>query len=169
MSSIPGGPTQKGGERQPPNTTTDDSSEAGKGSHAGLGNACPPTSANINAMLSVARNASSTMPSTARTNLPAELTNATPPAQAIEYRREPPNAHERNAPTNDLTTILQILVEKVDDFTRAKTGTDNPDPESAQGHDEEVGNLWNARCISTGRAAQIQRNLFGNSETPIQR
>ena len=72
-------------------------------------------------------------------------------------------------PNTDLAVILQSLVEKVDDLTRAKARTDNHDPDLAQGQEEEQANLRNVRRIPAELTAHIQRNLFGDSETPAQK
>ncbi|KAF2603020.1 hypothetical protein F2Q70_00025483 [Brassica cretica] len=170
MSSTPGGPTLKAGERHPSSTTTDGSSEVGKSSQRNPGSARPPTNAAIDAMLSTAKNASLTTPSTARTSHPVEPTvSAAPPAQTTTYSKEPSNTDTGNTPNVDLATMLRTLLEKVNDLTRAKIGTDNHGPESTQGQEEEIANLRSARRIPAELAAQIQRDLFGDSGTPTQR
>ncbi|KAF2565990.1 hypothetical protein F2Q68_00024878 [Brassica cretica] len=121
-------------------------------------------------MLSAAKNASSTTPSTARASHPVEPTvSAAPPAQTTTYSKEPSNTDTGNTPNADLATMLRTLLEKVNDLTRAKIGTDNHGPESTQGQEEEIANLRSARRIPAELAAQIQRDLFGDSETPTQR
>ncbi|KAF3496928.1 hypothetical protein DY000_02054348 [Brassica cretica] len=170
MSSTPGGPTPKAGERQPSNAATDGSAEMGKSSQTNPGGTRPLTNAAIDAMLSTAKNASSTTPSTAHTSHPVEPTiRATPQAQATEHPKEPSNANEARAPNADVAIMLQTLPEKVNELTRAKAGTDNHGPESNQGQEEEMANLRNTRRIPAELAAQIQRDLFGDSETPTQR
>lgn len=171
MSSTPGGPPpSKAGERQPSNTATNGSSEIVKNSQTKPGSTRSPTSAAIDAMLSTAKNASSTTPSTARTTHPFEpITGIAPPTRMTEHTRELSNEHEGSMLNADLSMMLRTLLEKVNDLTRAKAGADNHCPESTQGQEEEIANLRNTRRIPAELAAQIQRDLFGDSETPTQR
>ncbi|KAF2565989.1 hypothetical protein F2Q68_00024879 [Brassica cretica] len=69
---------------------------------------------------------------------------------------------------NACTCKNTYLGKKVNDLTRAKIGTDNHGPESTQGQEEEIANLRSARRIPVELAAQIQRDLFGDSGTPTQ-
>ncbi|KAF2591664.1 hypothetical protein F2Q70_00039703 [Brassica cretica] len=165
MSSTPGGPTPKAGERKPSNAATDGSAEMGKSSQTNPGGTSPPTNAAIDAMLSTAKNASSATPCTTRTNHPVEpMTSEARLAQTTEHPREPSN-ERGSAPNADLAMMLQSLLEKVNDLTRAKARADNHGPESTRGQEEEIANLRNRR-IPAELAAQIQRDLFGDSETP---
>ncbi|KAF3559663.1 hypothetical protein F2Q69_00011965 [Brassica cretica] len=115
-------------------------------------------------MLSTAKNASSTTPSTARTSHPVEPTvSAAPPAQTTTYSKEPSNTDTGNTPNADLATMLRTLLEKVNDLTRAKIGTDNHGPESTQGQEEEIANLRSARRIPLRRR---HHHIRRNSQTP---
>ncbi|KAF3608687.1 hypothetical protein DY000_02049585 [Brassica cretica] len=166
MSSTSEPPPSKSGERQPSSTATDGSTEIGKSSQTNPGSTRPPTNAAVDAMLSV------TTHSTARTSHPAEQTqDSALHTQTTDRPMEPPILlpEERNIPDTDLATILRSLVEKVDDLTRARARTDDHDSDIAQEQEEKQANQRHTRRIPAELAAQIQRNLFRDSETPAQK
>ncbi|KAF2565981.1 hypothetical protein F2Q68_00024877 [Brassica cretica] len=158
MSSTPGGPTPKAGERHPSSTTTDGSSEVGKSSQRNPGSARPPTNAAIDSMLSTAKNASSTTPSTARTIHPVEPTvSAAPPAQTTTYSKEPSNTDTGNMPNADLATMLLTLLEKDRPSAHSRVGYHRTSPTKA--HVKRRTSAAHARNISLGRIACTDRRL----------
>ncbi|KAF3558390.1 hypothetical protein F2Q69_00014124 [Brassica cretica] len=94
-------------------------------------------------MLLNAKNASTTMTSKVRTNYPNDsMASPAHPSQTIECPSEPLNLHtpREYPPSANLSSVLQSIVEKVDELTRARNtriNNQNLDADSTQNQEEE--------------------------------
>ena len=138
-----GQPQAKASERQTTSATAESAVETGKSNQLNPESVCPPTSATIDAMLLNAKNASTTTTSKVRTNYPNDsMASQAHPSQTIECPSKPLNLHTpREYPSSaNLSSVLQSIVEKVDELTRARNtriNDQNLDADSTQNQEEE--------------------------------